>query len=257
MKVLIVDDEPLARARLRRQLASVPDASVVGEADNGEQALQACAALRPQVVLMDIRMPGTDGLSAALQLAQQPDAPAVIFCTAYDEYAIDAFETNAVAYLLKPVNQDKLALALARAERLSAMQLNALRAPLPTTQAHATQASATQAPATRSHISAKSRRGMELIALADVRYFIADQKYVTVYHRHGEVLIDDTLKELEDEFGVRLLRVHRNALVVLEHIVGLERIALGQYRIKLTDLEHGPQVSRRHLTEVRRALEQL
>jgi len=252
MKVLIVDDEPLARARLRRQLTSVPDTSVVGEADNGEQALQACAALRPQVVLMDIRMPGTDGLSAALQLAQQPDAPAVIFCTAYDEYAIAAFETNAVAYLLKPVNQDKLAQALARAERLSAAQLNALRVP-----AQATQAPATHAPATRSHISAKSRRGMELIALADVRYFIADQKYVTVYHRHGEVLIDDTLKELEDEFGTRLLRVHRNALVVLEHIVGLERIALGQYRIKLTDIEHGPQVSRRHLTEVRRALEQL
>jgi two-component system response regulator AlgR len=249
MKVLIVDDEPLARARLRRQLASVPEANVVGEADNGEQALQACAALQPQVVLMDIRMPGVDGLNAALQLAQQPDAPAVIFCTAYDEYAIAAFETNAVAYLLKPVNQEKLAQALARAERLSAAQLNALRAPA--------QASATQAPATRSHISAKSRRGMELIALADVRYFIADQKYVTVYHRHGEVLIDDTLKELEDEFGARLLRVHRNALVVLEHIVGLERIALGQYRVKLTDLEHGPQVSRRHLTEVRRALEQL
>jgi two-component system response regulator AlgR len=244
MKVLIVDDEPLARARLRRQLASVPNADVVGEADNGEQALQACVELQPQVVLMDIRMPGTDGLSAALQLAQQPDAPAVIFCTAYDEYAIAAFETNAVAYLLKPVNQDKLALALARAERLSVVQLNALRAPA-------------QASATRSHISAKSRRGMELIALADVRYFIADQKYVTVYHRHGEVLIDDTLKELEDEFGTRLLRVHRNALVVLEHIVGLERVALGQYRIKLTDIEHGPQVSRRHLTEVRRALEQL
>ena len=243
MKVLIVDDEPLARARLRRQLASVPNAQVVGEADNGEQALQACVALQPQVVLMDIRMPGTDGLSAALQLAQRPDAPAVIFCTAYDEYAIAAFETNAVAYLLKPVNQDKLALALARAERLSTLQLTALQAPAPS--------------ATRSHISAKSRRGMELIALADVRYFIADQKYVTVYHRHGEVLIDDTLKELEDEFGARLLRVHRNALVVLEHIVGLERIALGQYRIKLNDIEHGPQVSRRHLTEVRNALEQL
>jgi two-component system, LytTR family, response regulator AlgR len=244
MKVLIVDDEPLARARLRRQLATVPDAEVIGEADNGEHALQACAELRPQVVLMDIRMPGVDGLSAALQLAQQPDAPAVIFCTAYDEYAIAAFETNAVAYLLKPVNQEKLALALAKAERLTLVQLNALREPLP-------------AASTRSHISAKSRRGMELIALADVRYFIADQKYVTVYHRHGEVLIDDTLKELEDEFGARLLRVHRNALVACEHIVGLERVALGQYRIKLADIDHGPQVSRRHLSDVRRALEQL
>lgn len=244
MKVLIVDDEPLARARLRRQLENLGDAEVVGEADNGEHALQACAALRPHVVVMDIRMPGTDGLNAALQMAQQPDSPAVIFCTAYDEYAIAAFETNAVAYLLKPVNQEKLALALAKAERLSALQINALRP-------------AAETPATRTHISAKSRRGMELIALEDVRYFIADQKYVTVYHRLGEVLIDDTLKELEDEFGARLLRVHRNALVVLEHIVGLERVMLGQYRIKLADLAHGPQVSRRHLAEVRRALEQL
>jgi two-component system response regulator AlgR len=109
----------------------------------------------------------------------------------------------------------------------------------------------------RSHISAKSRRGMELIALEDVRYFIADQKYVTVYHRRGELLIDDTLKELEDEFGAALLRVHRNALVVREHVMGLERVALGQYRIRLVDVEHGPQISRRHLAEVRRALENL
>lgn len=244
VKILIVDDEPLARARLRRQLETLPDVQIVGEADNGEQALQACAGLSPQVVLMDIRMPGTDGLSAALQLAQRDDAPAIIFCTAYEEYAIAAFETNAVAYLLKPVNQEKLALALAKAKRLSLAQANALRPGLET-------------PVTRSHISAKSRRGMELIALGDVRYFIADQKYVTVYHCGGEVLIDDTLKELEDEFGLRLLRVHRNALVVREHIVGLERVALGQYRIRLADVAQGPQVSRRHLADVRQALENL
>lgn len=244
MKVLIVDDEPLARARLRRQLDAMPDAEIVGEADNGEAALRAVAELQPQVVLMDIRMPGVDGLSAALQLAQQPDAPAIIFCTAYEEYAIAAFETNAVAYLLKPVSQEKLALALAKAQRLSLAQAQALQPIAP-------------APARRTHISAKSRRGVELIALADVRYFIADQKYVTVYHGNGEVLIDDTLKELEDEFGDLLLRVHRNALVVRAHIAGLERVALGQYRIKLTDARPGPQVSRRHLPEVRRALENL
>jgi two-component system response regulator AlgR len=244
MKVLIVDDEPLARARLRRQLDAIPDAQIVGEADNGEEALRSCAALRPQVVLMDIRMPGTDGLSAAMQLAQQVESPAIIFCTAYEEYAIAAFEANAVAYLLKPVSQEKLALALAKAERLSIAQLNALQP-------------AVEGASRRTHISAKSRRGMELIALEDVRYFIADQKYVTVYHRRGELLIDDTLKELEDEFGDLLLRVHRNALVVRAHVVGLERVALGQYRIRLVDVEQGPQVSRRHLAEVRRALENL
>lgn len=245
MKVLIVDDEPLARARLRRQLIALPAIEIVGEADNGIAALDACATLQPQVVLMDIRMPGLDGLSAALQLAQLPTAPAVIFCTAYDEYAIDAFDANAVGYLLKPVSQDKLAQALAKAERLSLSQL------------HALQPVRHPAEETRSHIAAKSRRGLELIPLADVRYFIADHKYVTVYHRNGEVLIDDSLKELEDEFGAKLLRVHRNALVVVEHVLGLERIALGQHRIKLADINHGPMISRRHLTDVRSALESL
>ncbi|HET8710531.1 MAG TPA: LytTR family DNA-binding domain-containing protein [Spongiibacteraceae bacterium] len=242
MKVLIVDDEPLARARLRRQLIELPTIEVIGEAENGEQAITACNSLRPQVVLMDIRMPGLDGLSAALQLAQRPASPAVIFCTAYDDYAIEAFDANAVGYLLKPVSQEKLAAALQKAERLSTSQLNALKPVV-------------EQPETRTHITAKSRRGMELIPLSEVRYFLADHKYVTVYHRFGEVLIDDTLKDLEQEFGNKVLRVHRNALVVVEHVFGLERVAMGQYRVKLADIENGPIVSRRHLSDVRRDLE--
>lgn len=244
MKVLIVDDEPLARARLRRQLANLPGVEVVGEADNGDRALAACAQWQPQVLLMDIRMPGLDGLSAARELARQPAPPAIIFCTAYDEYALDAFDANAIGYLLKPVNQDKLAQALAKAERLTQAQLAVLDPAAP-------------APAQRSHISAKSRRGVELLAVTDVRYFIADHKYVTVHHSGGELLIDDTLRELEDEFGPRLLRVHRNALVVREHIEGLRRVELGQYQVRLTGMEHGPLVSRRHLPAVRRVLESL
>lgn len=242
MKVLIVDDEPLARARLRRQLVELPTIEVIGEAENGEQALNACDNLRPQVVLMDIRMPGLDGLSAALQLAQKPASPAVIFCTAYDDYAVEAFDANAVGYLLKPVSQEKLAAALQKAERLSASQLSALKP-------------VAEQPDVRTHITAKSRRGMEMIPLSEVRYFIADHKYVTVYHRFGEVLIDDTLKELEEEFGDKLLRVHRNALVVVEHVQGLDRVGMGQYRVKLADIEHGPTVSRRHLSDVRKDLE--
>ncbi len=225
-------------------MTQLPAIEVIGEAENGVQALAACSELQPQVVLMDIRMPGRDGLSVALELAQRPTAPAVIFCTAYDDYAVEAFDTNAVGYLLKPVSQDKLASALAKAARLSNAQQNALAPVL-------------QQSETRSHISAKSRRGMELIPLADVRYFIADHKSVTVFHRHGEVLIDDTLKELEEEFGGKLLRVHRNALVVVGCIVGLERAALGQYRVLLADLQHGPLVSRRMLPDVRHVLESL
>ncbi len=245
MKVLIVDDEPLGRMRLRRLLNGLPDIHVAGEADNGQQALAAVDSLQPDVVLMDIRMPGLDGLSAARELAERPQAPAVIFCSAYDEYAIEAFEANAIGYLLKPVNQDKLVLALAKAQRLSRPQLASLTegAPLPGTP--------------RSQLAAKSRRGIELLPFAQARFFIADHKYVTAFHTGGELLLDDTLKELEDEFGTRLLRVHRNALVVLEHIQGLERIELGQYRVKLHGLLQGPVVSRRHLPDVRKLLEKL
>ncbi|MET0377977.1 MAG: LytTR family DNA-binding domain-containing protein [Spongiibacteraceae bacterium] len=245
MKVLIVDDEPLGRMRLRRLLTGLPDISVAGEADNGQQALAAVDSLQPDVVLMDIRMPGLDGLSAARELAERPLAPAVIFCSAYDEYAIEAFEANAIGYLLKPVNQDKLLQALAKAQRLSRPQLASFSEGV------------AQAGGARSQLAAKSRRGIELLPFAQARYFIADHKYVTVFHTGGELLLDDTLKELEDEFGARLLRVHRNALVVLEHIQGLERIELGQYRVKLHNILHGPVVSRRHLPDVRKLLEQL
>lgn len=239
-RVLIADDEPLARARLRRLLESTPGVVVVGEAENGEQALNACTQLAPHVLLLDIRMPGVDGLSVARTLAEQTEAPAVIFCTAYDDYAIEAFEANAIGYLLKPVNQEKLALALAKAERLAANRIPIVDdSPLPRL---------------RSHLSARSRRGVELLPLTQARYFLADHKYVTVYHAGGELLIDDTLKELEDEFGKRLLRVHRNALVMVDYVVGLERTGLGQYRIKLADITLGPTVSRRHLPLVREAL---
>ncbi len=246
MKVLIVDDEPLARARLRRQLAQLPGIEVVGEAATGEQALAACAQWHPQVLLMDIRMPERDGLSTAIELSRQADPPAIIFCTAYDQYALEAFDANAISYLLKPVSQEKLAQALAKAERLTKAQLASFDA-----------SAAAVTESGRSHISAKSRRGVELVAMTDVRYFIADHKYVTVFHCGGDLLIDDTLKELEDEFGPRLLRVHRNALVVVEHVQGLQRVELGQYRVKLADIDGGPLVSRRHLAAVRRVLDSL
>ena len=245
MKVLIVDDEPLGRTRLRRLLGGLPDIKVAGEADNGHQALAAVDDLQPDVVLMDIRMPGLDGLSAARELAQRPQAPAVIFCSAYDEYAIEAFEANAIGYLLKPVNQENLAQALAKAQRLSQPQI-----------ARLSQSGSSRLPgAPRSHLSAKSRRGIELLPFANARYFIADHKYVTVFHTGGELLLDDTLKELQDEFGPRLVRVHRNALVVIDHIQGLDRVELGQYRVRMQGLPHGPVVSRRHLPDVRRLLE--
>ena len=123
MKLLIVDDEPLARARLQRLLEQQGDCEVVAQAGNGEQAVAAFNQFSPDVVLMDIRMPVMDGLQAARHLANSEQPPAVIFCTAYDDYALEAFEANAVDYLLKPVNRDKLSLALNKAQRLNRVQL--------------------------------------------------------------------------------------------------------------------------------------
>lgn len=241
MRVLIVDDEPLARHRLRRLLADLASVEVIGEAANGDEALAACRADQPQVVLLDIRMPGRDGMAVARELADWEQAPAVVFCTAYDEYAVDAFEANAIGYLLKPVNRDKLAQALSKARRLTATDLQ--------------QASQLREDGVRRlHISARSRRGVELLPMVEARYFIADHKYVTVIHPGGELLIDDTLKELEEEFAPELLRVHRNALVALAHVQGLERVELGQYRVRLAGVECGPLVSRRHLPAVKKML---
>lgn len=252
MKVLIVDDEPLARLRLARLLEQQDGCEVIAEAENGERAIACCNQYHPDVVLMDIRMPVMDGLQAARHLAKSDAPPAVIFCTAYGDYALDAFDANAVAYLLKPADRDKLAQALARAQKLNRVQLSAL---IDGDNHHAESADPG-----RSHISAKSGRGIELVALDNVRYFLADQKYVTVYYvvdgALREVLIDDPLKELERELGERFVRIHRNALVAVAHIQGLEKDTQGA-RLKLDGVAQGPQVSRRHLPQIRKLLQQL
>lgn len=249
MKVLIVDDEPLARARLARLLAAQDDLQVIAEADNGAHAIELCNQHSPDVVLMDIRMPVMDGLQAASHLAKGDEPPAVIFCTAYNDYALEAFEANAVDYLLKPVDRDKLQSALGKASKLNRVQLGAL--------SNGDQQAASEA---RSHISAKSSRGIELIALQDIRYFLADQKYVTVYYVQDgalkEILIDDPLKELEQDFGDSFVRIHRNSLVAVRHIKGLYKTELG-VQVKLADVPEGPAVSRRHLSTVRKLLDHL
>ncbi|GAB1255657.1 LytR/AlgR family response regulator transcription factor [Aurantivibrio plasticivorans] len=241
MDVLVVDDEPLARDRLARMVEKLEDCHVVAQAENVEQALQAVAEHDPDVVLLDVRMPEEDGLSAAKKITTMDDPPAVIFCTAYDEYALDAFSTDAVGYLLKPVKLEDLETALQKAQKLNKVQLAAL--------------SERQAPADqRKHISAKTRRGVELIPLDNVRFFIADHKYVTVYHIEGETLIDDTLKDLENEFSNLFVRIHRNALVSIDAIEGMERNAQGQYKVRLKGIEEKPVVSRRHVSRLRELL---
>ena len=241
MKILLVDDETLARDRLKRLLEDDVEHEVVGEAANGIEAVRICAELQPDLVLLDIRMPGMDGLEAARHFLELDAPPGVIFCTAYEEHAIQAFDLQAVGYLLKPVRRENLLKALAQSVRLNRVQLAALQ----------------KEGNIRSHISARTHKGLELIPIQEVRYFEADQKYVTVRHGAGEVITDETLRELEDEFRGRFLRVHRSALVAKEHIEGLVKDDNGQMCIRLRAINDLIEVSRRHLPAVRRILKAL
>ncbi len=241
MKILLVDDETLARDRLKRLLEDDVEHEVVGEAANGIEAVRICAELQPDLVLLDIRMPGMDGLEAARHFLELDAPPGVIFCTAYEEHAIQAFDLQAVGYLLKPVRRENLLKALAQSVRLNRVQLAALQ----------------KEGNIRSHISARTHKGLELIPIQEVRYFQADQKYVTVRHGAGEVITDETLRELEDEFRGRFLRVHRSALVAKEHIEGLVKDDNGQMCIRLRAINDLIEVSRRHLPAVRKILKAL
>ena len=181
VRVLIVDDEPPARERLRSLLGELDDVAVAGEAANGREALEMCVELEPDVVLLDIRMPGMDGIEAARHMNALDDPPAVIFTTAHDEYALEAFEAQAVGYLLKPVRLEKLARAIRRAARVAGPQLMRI-------------AELSQLGRRRSQICARLGSELRLIPVEDVFYFSAGQKYVTVRHRGGSDLIDESLQ---------------------------------------------------------------
>jgi two-component system response regulator AlgR len=239
LRALIVDDEPPARDRLRRLLEEMPRVSVIAEAGNGREALELCAAHSPDVVLLDIRMPGMDGIEAARHLGRMQTPPAVIFTTAYDEHALEAFETQALGYLLKPVRREKLARAIRHAARLAAPQLLRL-------------AERTRLGRRRTHVCARHGEQLRLIPVEDIYFFCADQKYVTVRHRGGSDLIDESLRALADEFSPDFLRVHRNSLVALRHVRALERNAEGQYLVRLKETEETLPVSRRHAAEALR-----
>lgn len=245
MNILIVDDEPLARDRLKRMITALPGYTVVGFAGNGQEAVDMAQSAKPDIVFMDVRMPGMDGLVAAQHLADLTVPPAVIFCTAYDDYAVEAFSSQAVGYLLKPVKKEELASALDRARRVNKAQLTELK----------------QMPGMpnngRTHITSRNRRGIDLVPVAEIRMFQADHKYVTAYYSEGEALLDETLKELEDEFEGRFVCIHRNALAAVGHIEGMDRTSEGQYYIRLNGIDIRPQISRRHVSALRKLLQQI
>jgi two-component system response regulator AlgR len=241
MRVLIVDDEAPARERLHRLLDDMTDCELIGQAINGEQALQLCQQLQPDVLLLDVRMPGLSGIEVAQHLNTLDEPPAVIFTTAFDDYALDAFEAEAIGYLLKPIRKEKLSRALRHAARLSLSRLQHLK-------------DKNTASAARAHICAKLGEQLRLIPVNEIRYFIAEQKYVTVHHSKGTDLIDESLKELSVEFSEQFIRIHRNALVAERVIAGVARDADGQYQVQLRDSTTSLPISRRHNSAVLRRL---
>jgi two-component system response regulator AlgR len=215
LSVLIVDDEAPARSRMHDLLddcaADVP-LVVTGEAANGRTALEEAGARPVDVVLLDVRMPEMDGIEVAQHLQRLEHPPAVIFTTAYDVYAIRAFEVHAIDYLLKPIRAARLKEALARARSAARPKPEALRE---------------LRPGPRAFLSAQERGKVHLIPAGDVIYLKAELKYVTVRTAMREYLIEESLARLEQEYPERFVRVHRNCLVARQAIRGFERSAEG------------------------------
>jgi two-component system response regulator AlgR len=230
MRVLIVDDEPLARARLAALLGECEGSEVVASVGDGEAALAAIGAMQPDVLLLDINMPGLDGTGLAQRLAGQA-RPQVVFCTAYENHAVQAFELGAADYLLKPVRLERLREALQRARaRLQAEPREAV------------------------FLYGRLRGEPVRIALDQVAYLLAEEKYVAVHHAAGQLLIEDSLRQLEEAYPQQLVRLHRNCLAPPRRLLGLKTLADGRVLARLAGTDFMPEVSRRNLPAVRRLL---
>ncbi|HET7365695.1 MAG TPA: LytTR family DNA-binding domain-containing protein [Burkholderiales bacterium] len=243
IRVFIADDEAPARERMRELLqdiaADVPNI-VAGEAKNGIEALERLPASAAQVLLLDIRMPGMDGLELARHVTSMEDAPAVIFVTAHDKHAIDAFELSALDYLLKPVRAERLAAALKKAAATGAPRRENLER---------------AAGAPREYLSVAERHRIVLVPVKDILFLRAEQKYVTVRTREREYLIEESLVALEREFSGPFVRIHRNCLVARAAIRGFERTGGGDeeahWQVVLDGFAERLPVSRRQWPTVR------
>lgn len=231
MRALIVDDEPLARARMAALLGECVGVEIVGSVDDGEAALAALNELQPDLLLLDINMPGIDGVTLAQRLAGRA-RPQVIFCTAYEAHALKAFELGATDYLLKPVRLERLRDALQRAQRRLD---DSPREPV-------------------AYLHGRLRGEQVRIALDEVLCLLADEKYVVVQHRGGELLIEDSLRQLEDAYPDQLIRLHRNCLVPPPRLLGIKTLADGRVLARLDGTDSSPEISRRNLPAVRKLL---
>lgn len=240
-QLLIVDDEAPARDRLESIVGDLPGWHSLGGCASGAEAIGRVEREQPAVVLLDIRMPGMSGIETARHLARLPAPPAVIFTTAYDQYALEAFDSRAVGYLLKPVRRERLESALAHAARLSDALLSELGRRSPGFER-------------RRHIAARVRDELRLIPLDAIHYFQAEQKYVSVFHAGGETLIEESLKQLEEEFPDLFVRIHRSVLVAVAAIEALEKDTAGGYHVRLRGPGPSLPVSRRQVTELKSRL---
>ena len=241
LRALIVDDEAPARRRLREVLADCADAlpiEIVGEADDGLSALAHLEQTPIDLVLLDIRMPGMDGIECAGHIQKRDRPPAIIFTTAYDAYACQAFELNAIDYLLKPVRAERLLRALSKAHSLSMATLESLR------KAH---------PKARTHLSVNEKGRIVLIPLEDILYMKAELKYVTIRTVAREFLLEESLSRLEDEFADHFLRIHRNCLVARNRILEVGKLpgADDGHFLRLVGLDEMLPVSRRQYSAFR------
>jgi two-component system response regulator AlgR len=237
LKVVIADDETPARSRVRDLLedcASSFPIELVGEAASGRELLALLGKAPADVVLLDIRMPEMDGLEAAQHLLRLPEPPSIIFTTAYDDYALKAFELHAVDYLVKPIRLRRLHDALSRARSITPLRLDVLQR---------------IAPEPRKHLSVQERGKVMLIAVSDIRYLRAELKYVTVRTAAREHLVEESLSRLEQEFSEQFVRIHRSCLVAKAHIIGFEKDAMeageSRWTVILNGLDEKLPVSRR------------
>jgi two-component system response regulator AlgR len=238
MKCLIVDDESLARTRLKAILTDVSKEFNVIESDNGEDALNKCNDYAPEVVFLDIRMPGMSGMEVAQHLTAFESPPAVIFTTAYNEFALEAFDANAIDYLLKPIRRDRLKIALQKLRPMTPEKSITLPLDEP-----------------RQNFALTQKGRIRLVPLEDVIYFRADSKLVRLRTVDGEHVISEVLNSLEDELDDKFIRVHRNALVSKMHIDALTKDeGIGKWVVHFKTVADTLEVSRRQTTRVRKWL---
>ena len=243
MNILIADDEPLARERLKRLIEEIDSSyKVIAFSTNGLEALETCLQERPDVALLDIRMPLMSGLQVAAELMSVNANTHVIFVTAFNEYALDAFDKNAIDYLLKPIKKDRLAHALAKVSRMNQSMDN------PQT--------ITSLIGPRQHLCAHTHHGLKIMKTDDIIYFRAEHKYVQAVSPHESVLLDDSLKALEKEFHTTFIRIHRNALVNINAISSVQKSSSGELHLHLLGTDTTLIISRRHHAKLNKHLRQ-